>query len=78
VAAEVGEAELVDLDHPFLADWAFPPGHRSGEPAVDVGVGLLRGPSHVAEHRGNRQVWFKVVVAIRWLGEDGFGGRRHI
>ena len=69
MAAEVGEAELVDLDHAFLADRAFPPGHRSGEHAVDVGVGLLGRPSHVAEHRGNRQVWFEVVVAIRWVSE---------
>jgi hypothetical protein len=33
------------------------------------------GPGHVTEHRGNRQVWFQVVVAIRWLSEGGFGGR---
>ena len=75
MAAVVGEAELVDLDHAFGANRAFPPGHRSGEHAVDVGVGLLGKPSHVAEHRGNRQVWFQVVVAVRWLGEGGFGGR---
>ena len=78
MAAEVGEAELVDLDHAFLADGAFPPGHRSGEHPVDVGVGLLGRPGHVAEHRGNRQVWFEVVVAIRWVSEAGFGGRRDI
>ena len=76
MAAEVGEAELVDLDHAFVADGAFPPGHRSGEHAVDVGVGLLRRPSHITEHRGNRQVWFQVVVAIRRVSEAGFGGRR--
>ena len=78
MAAEVGEAELVDLDHAFLADRAFPPGHRSGEHAVDVGVGLLGGPGDIAEHRGDRQVWFEVVVAIRWVSEAGFGGRRDI
>ena len=67
LAAEVGEAELVDLDHAVLADRAFPPGHRSGEHPVDVGVGLLGGPGNVAEHRGNRQVWFEVAFAIRWV-----------
>ena len=73
--SEVGEAELVDLDHAVLADRAFPPGHRSGEHASDVGVGLLGRPGNVAEHRGNREVWFDVAFVVRRVSGRGCGGR---
>jgi hypothetical protein len=73
--AEVGEAELVDLNHALLADRAFPPGHCSGEHAVDVGVGLFGRPGHVAKHRGNRQIWFEVGVGNRPVRDRDFGRR---
>ena len=73
--SEVGEAELVDLDHAVLADRAFSPGHRSGEHPSDVGVGLLGGPGNIAKHRGDREVWFDVAFAAHWLTGCGYGGR---
>ena len=63
--SEVGEAELVDLDHAVLADRAFSPRHRSGEHPSDVGVGLLGRAGNVAKHRGDREVCFDVAFVVR-------------
>jgi hypothetical protein len=72
---EVGEAELVDLDHAVRADRAFSPGHRSGEHPSDVGVCLLWRAGNVAKHRGDREVWFDVAFVVRRVSGCGYGGR---
>ena len=73
MAAEVGEAELVDLDHAVLADRALPPRYRSGEHTSDVGVRLLGRTGNVVEHRGNREVYFDVAFVVRRVSGCGYG-----
>jgi hypothetical protein len=72
--SEVGEAELVDVDHAVLADRALPPRHRSGEHTSDVGVCLLGRTGNVAKHRGNREVCFDVAFVVRRVSGRGCGG----
>ena len=72
--SEVGEAELVDLDHAVLADRAFPPRHGAGEHPSDVGVGLLGRTGNIAKHRGNREVCIEVAFVVRRVSGGGGGG----
>jgi hypothetical protein len=77
VPAEIGEAQLVDLDHAFPAHRAFPPGDGPGEHAGDVAIGLLRRPGDVAEHRRHRQVRFEPAFVHLVRSDSDFGGRRN-
>jgi hypothetical protein len=76
VAAEIGRGELVDLEHAFSADRAFPPGDSPGEHAGDVGIALLGRSGDVAKHRRHRQVRFEPAFVHLPLSDIDSGGRR--
>jgi hypothetical protein len=77
VPAEIGQGQLVDLDHAFPAHRAFPPRHGPGEHAGDVRIGLFGRPGDVAEPRRHRQVRFEPAFVHLARCDGDFGGRRN-